>query len=75
MVIVRGENGQLDFVQALLENAAGSTVQSKNVFQDTFELVYELHVKELEEEHLISVISNHEGIHGVNVLAPETKVA
>lgn len=75
MVIVRGENRQLDFVQALLENAAGSTVQSKNVFPDTFELVYELHVKELEEEHLISVISSHEGIHGVNVLAPETKVA
>ncbi|MDO4601809.1 MAG: DUF4956 domain-containing protein [Eubacteriales bacterium] len=75
MVIVRGENRQLDFVQALLENAAGSTVQSKNIFPDTFELVYELHVKELEEEHLISVISSHEGIHGVNVLAPETKVA
>lgn len=75
MVIVRGDNKQLDFVQALLENAAGSTVQSKNVFPDTFELVYELRVKEPEEEHLISMLSSHEGIHGVNVLAPETKVA
>lgn len=75
MVIVRGDNKQLDFVQALLENAAGSTVQSKNVFPDTFELVYELRVKEPEEEHLISMLSSHEGIHGVNVLASETKVA
>ena len=75
MVIVRGDNKQLDFVQALLENAAGSTVQSKNVFPDTFELVYELRVKEPEEEHLISMLSSHEEIHGVNVLAPETKVA
>ena len=75
MVIVRGDNKQLDFVQALLENAAGSTVQSKNVFPDTFELVYELRVKEPEEEHLISMLSSPEGIHGVNVLAPETKVA
>lgn len=75
MVIVRGDNKQLDFVQALLENAAGSTVQSKNVFPDTFELVYELRVKEPEEEHLISMLSSHEGIHGVNVQAPETKVA
>lgn len=75
MVIVRGENKQLDFVQAILENVAGSTVQSKNVFPDTFELVYELHVKEMEEEHLISVIRSQEGIHGVNILAPETKVA
>lgn len=74
MVIVRGENRQLDFVQALLESAAGSTVQSKNVFPDTFELVYELRIKEIEEEHLISVISSHEGIHGVNILAPDTKV-
>ena len=39
--------------QALLENAAGSTVQSKNVFPDTFELVYELRVKEPEGGNIL----------------------
>ncbi len=75
MVIVRGENRQLDFVQEMLENVSGSTVQSKNVFSDTFELVYKLHIKEMEEERLIAAISSREGIHGVNILVPETRVA
>lgn len=75
MVVIRGEKEQLDFVQTLLGNLSGSTVQSKNVFAETFELVYELHMKELEEEHLLSVISNIEGVHKVNILAPETRVA
>lgn len=74
-VVVRGEKDQLDFVQTVLGNVSGSTVQSKNIFPETFELVYELHMKEMEEEHLLSVISNIEGVHGVNILAPETKVA
>ena len=54
---------------------AGVTVQSKNVFTDTFELVYELQLEKNEEEKLVSRISNIEGIRGVNVLAPKTKVA
>lgn len=32
-------------------------------------------MKEAEEERLLNRISNLEGIRGVNVLAPETKVA
>lgn len=50
-------------------------VQSKNVFADSFELVYELQMQEKEEEKLLAYISNMEGISGVNILAPETKVA
>ena len=74
MMVVRGEKPQLELVQNLLHQA-GATVQSKNVFADTFELVYELQMKEAEEERLLNRISNLEGIRGVNVLAPETKVA
>lgn len=74
MMVVRGEKPQLELVQNMLHQA-GATVQSKNVFADTFELVYELQMQEAEEERLLNRISNLEGIRGVNVLAPETKVA
>lgn len=74
MMVVRGEKPQLELVQNMLHQA-GATVQSKNVFADTFELVYELQMKEAEVERLLNRISNLEGIRGVNVLAPETKVA
>ncbi len=74
MMIVRGEKKQLDQVQQLLHEA-GAVVQSKNVFSETFELVYELPMKDQEEEKLLSHISHMDGIRGVNVLAPETKVA
>ena len=45
MMVVRGEKKQLELVQNVLHQA-GVTVQSKNVFTDTFELVYELQLKE-----------------------------
>ena len=74
MMVVRGEKKQLELVQNVLHQA-GVTVQSKNVFTDTFELVYELQLEKNEEEKLVSRISNIEGIRGVTVLAPKTKVA
>lgn len=74
MMVVRGEKTQLEQVQDLLDQA-GAAVQSKNVFSDTFELVYELQLEKQEEEKLVNRISKMEGIRGVNVLAPKTKVA
>ena len=73
MMVVRGEKKQLELVQDVLHQAE-VTVHSKNVFTDTFELVYELQLKKNEEEKLVSRISNIEGIRSVNVLAPKTKV-
>lgn len=74
MMVVRGEKTQLELVQDLLHQS-GVIVQSKNVFTDTFELVYKLQLEKNEEEELVNRISNIEGIRGVNVLAPKTKVA
>ena len=65
----------LEPVQEMLGQAQGSSVQSKNVFADTFELVYKVRVEEKEEENLLCKISKMEGIHGVNILSPKTKVA
>ena len=50
MVIVRGEKQNLEPVQEMLGQTQGSSVQSKNVFADTFELVYKVRVEEKEEE-------------------------
>lgn len=61
MMVVRGEKTQLEQVQDLLDQA-GAAVQSKNVFSDTFELVYELQLEKQEEEKLVNRISKLEGM-------------
>lgn len=75
MMVVRGQKLQLEPVQQILHQMGKGMVQSKTVFADSFELVYELQMQEKEEEKLLAYISNMEGISGVNILAPETKVA
>lgn len=75
MMVVRGQKPQMEQVQEILHQMGKGMVQSKNVFADSFELVYELQMQKKEEEKLLDYISNMEGISGVNILAPETKVA
>lgn len=75
LMIVRGEKPQLTIVQNMFNQVAGSSVQSKNVFSETFELVYEVQEKNLEKCDLLNKLNELEGIRGVNVLAPETQVA
>lgn len=74
MVVVRGNRDEIGDVQGLLNSQPGSTIQSKNIFADTYELVYELEMKEKEEGELVEKIGSMKGVCGVNVLAPETKV-
>lgn len=74
-MVVRGEKEQVGSVQEVFSHTPGSTIQSKNLFQDSFELVYELRVPESVQENLLLLLGSMEGVHGVNVLAPQTKVA
>lgn len=74
-MVVRGKKEQVAIVQEIFSKTAGSTVQSKNLFPDSFELVYEIKASKKEEERLLLVLNSIEGISGVNVLAPQTKVA
>ncbi|MCC2864551.1 DUF4956 domain-containing protein [Anaerovorax odorimutans] len=74
-MVVRGAKAQVDRVQEVFQETKGSSIQCKNVFADTFELVYELKVPCKEEQQLLSMFSTMEGIHDVNVLAPQSKVA
>ena len=74
-MVVRGEKEQVGSVQEVFSHTPGSSIESKNLFQDSFELVYELRVPESVEEDLLLLLGGMEGVHGVNVLAPQTKVA
>lgn len=74
-MIVRGTKEQMEKVEAIFRRTRGSTIQSKNIFSDSFEFVYELKVSQEEEEKLITIFKHMDGIDGVNVLAPQTKVA
>lgn len=74
-MVVRGEKEKVAIVQEIFSKTSGSTVQSKNLFKDSFELVYEIKANKKEEERLLLVLNSIDGISGVNVLAPQTKVA
>lgn len=74
-MVVRGKKEQVALVQEIFSKTSGSTVQSKNLFSDSFELVYEIKANKKEEERLLLVLNSIDGISGVNVLAPQTKVA
>ncbi len=74
-MIVRGQKEQMMRVRAVFDQMPGSTIQSANVFPDSFEMVYELNIKQAEEEKLLLIFNSMEGIDGVNILAPETQVA
>lgn len=74
-MVIRGQKDKIQQVQDVLRHTGGSTIQSKNVFADSFEMVYELNVPRAEEEQLLLIFNSMDGINGVNVLAPETEVA
>lgn len=74
-LVIRGEKTILTNVQNIFNNMRGITVQSKNIFESTFELVYEISANQDMEDALINKLEAIQGLHGVNVLAPETKAA
>ena len=74
-LVIRGERAILSNVQNIFNNMRGITVQSKKIFENTFELVYEINGDKNIEDTLINKLETIQGLHGVNVLAPETKAA
>lgn len=74
LIVIRGSNDVLSHVIDTF-NHYSCVIQSKNIFPDTFELVYELQLKPNQEQTILSKFSNMKGINGINVLSPETKVA
>ena len=73
-IVVRGKREILTSVEELFHRISSSMMQSKNVFEDTFEVVYEIKEQEFDRLKLLDAIDAMDGIHGVNVLAPETQI-
>lgn len=74
-MVVRGQKEWLASVQEVFEERPGSRIQCKNLFPDSFELVYKMKAPKVEAERLLGILSGMDGVHGVNVLAPKTQVA
>ncbi len=74
-VVVRGEKDAVAAVQEVFGTMKGTAMQSKNLSEDAFELVYDLRVPKEEEEKLLLLLNGMKGICGVNILAPQTNIA
>lgn len=74
-VVVRGNKDHIASVQEIFHQIPRSSIQAKNLFTDSFELVYNLRLPPHEGERLLLTLNNMHGINSVNVLAPQTKVA
>ena len=75
VLVVRGQKETLENAQNVFQDTRGISMQSENIFENTFELVYELRLKKDEEKKIVSCLNQMDGIIGVNVLAPETQAA
>lgn len=74
-VVIRGHKPQFGEVEDVFKNIRGVTVQSKNIFEESFELVYQIRINPKKEEAVLSSLNHVEGLLDVNVLAPETEAA
>ena len=74
-IVVRGDHDKFISVQRIFSQTPGSSIQSENLFPDSFELVYAMKLSAEEQRKLLQVFNSMDGIYGVNVLAPQSKVA
>ena len=73
ILVVRGERSELMTVRGIFNHLQGVTVQSENIFEDSFELVYEINMNKKHQHRVMAMLNNLKGINGVNLLAPETQ--
>lgn len=72
LLVVRGSDADLDRIQNVVDHMEGSnTIKAKNVLSDSFELVYEVRISDLESNRVIENLFELGGIDSVNLLAPK----
>lgn len=70
LLVIRGSNTNINKIQYVINQFPGkNTVKAKNILADSFELVYELNVQEMESNNMISKLFKLGGIDSVNLLA------
>ena len=75
MMVVRGQKPQLEQVQEILHRWEKVWYRAKMYLQIPLNWSMNCRCRKKKEEKLLAYNSNMEGISGVNILAPETKVA
>lgn len=73
-LVVRGRKDHIAQAEAVFRRIHKAAIQSKNVYADSFELVYEVKSPKGSADELLLIFNSMEGIDSVNVLAPETQV-
>ena len=74
LLVVKGGNDELQGVRNLFKRVRGVSLQSENIFENTFESVYELNMKTRDEEKLLQNLKALNGVESVSLLAPETQI-
>ena len=70
LLVVRGSDASLDSVQSIVATLPGrNNIKAKNVLSDSFELVYEVELRDQDTNYIIDELFNLNGIDSVNVLA------
>ncbi len=70
LLVVRGTHADLDSIQGIVNTIEGKNqIKAKNILSDSFELVYEVEIKEKDTNGIIHYIFDVGGIDSVNLLA------
>ena len=74
LLIIRGSNADLESLQTIVDTIEGSRVKAKNVLSDSFEIVYEVRVRDEESNNVIDNIFEIGGVDSVNLLSQNNAV-
>ena len=75
LLVLRGSNVDINQIEALLKKDVGSfKISAKNILEDSFELVYEIKIKDSHENILIDKFSSIDSIDSINILSPSAEV-
>ena len=70
LLVIRGSHTDLDTIQSIVKTLPGmQKMKAKNILSDSFELVYEVELREKDSNYIINELFHLNGIDSVNVLA------
>ena len=75
MLVIRGSHTDIAKIHGLVERGCSShVVKAKNILSDSYELVYEVHVSNVQSDQMIRGLFELSGVDSVNFLAEQRTV-
>ncbi|MGG5460667.1 DUF4956 domain-containing protein [Clostridium sp. B9] len=75
LLVIRGQDTSISLIQDIIDSIKGTNkLKAKNITSDSFEIVYEITLKNCDENPIIDRLMKLDGVDTVNVLAPNTEV-